>query len=277
SMRQVSALVPNHSVSAADAVLVCGGSAYGLDAAGGVLAWLEEQGRGTRVGSMRVPSVPSAAVFDLFTGNGRVRPDRAMGRDACLDAREAGILEGRVGAGAGATVGKLMGLERAAWGGVGVAGVELPGGLVVTAMAVVNAFGSVRDPETRAFVAGAFADDGLPADPTELVMAGVMGERLRSMTNTTIGVIVTNASLDQDACRRAAVMAGQALPDCIVPCQTMVDGDMVFAASAGEIMADPHQVGIAGRKALSRAVIRAVTAGERTGPSRPGSRTEAEQ
>jgi len=270
SFRQVAGIVRNHSVDVADAILITGGSAFGLDATGGVLEWLEGQGRGTRVGSMRVPSVPTAAVFDLFVGDGDVRPRGKAGLSACKEASEGLVIEGRIGAGTGATVGKLLGLNRASWGGVGVSGIRLEKGVVVTAVAVVNAFGNVYDPKTGEFLAGARADDGQPTDSDELVMAGVMDDRLRSLTNTTIGVVLTNAGLDQRACARAAEMAGQALPGCIRPCQTAVDGDMVFLASTGETEADPHQIGTAGRKALSRAIVRAVTRGQRDGPATPG-------
>ncbi|MBL6975246.1 MAG: P1 family peptidase [Deltaproteobacteria bacterium] len=276
STRQVSALVPNHSLPVADALMVAGGSAFGLDSTGGALSWLEQHGRGIRVGSMQVPSVPSAAVFDLFVGDGTVRPDQDLGRLACEDAKDSGIAEGRVGAGTGATVGKALGLARAAWGGVGMAGVELAGGVVVTAVAVVNAFGNVHDPLTGAFVSGAVADDGAPADAGELVMAGLMATRLKALSNTTIGLVVTNGALDNAGCSRAATLSGQALANCIRPCQTMVDGDAVFVASAGDREVEPHQVGVAGSLALSRAIIRAVTEGVRDGPPSPGAMTEAE-
>lgn len=276
STRQVSALIPAHSVEVADAILVAGGSAFGLDATGGVLSWLEEQGRGTRVGSMQVPSVPSAAIFDLFAGDGTVRPDQRMGRSACQDARDRGVAEGRVGAGTGATVGKILGLARASWGGVGIAGLELPGGVRVTAVAVVNAFGNVHDPDTGLFIAGSIADDDEPADSDELILAGLLGARMRSLTNTTVGVVVTDSALNPAFCERAAIMAGQSLPNCIRPSQTMVDGDMVFVVSTGSAEIDPHQVGVAGRLALSRAIVRAVTAGDRKGPPTPGAMMKGE-
>lgn len=268
STRQVSALIPHHAVRVADAVLICGGSAYGLDATGGVLTWLEEQGRGFTVGTMRVPSVPSAAVFDLFVGEGRTRPDWRMGRAACEDAREENIPEGRVGAGIGATVGKVLGLARACWGGIGLAGGEVAGGYTVTAVAVVNAFGNVHDPDTGRCVAGARNDDGTFADAEALVLAGALGERIRSWpptsANTTIGVVVTDAALSPEECGRAAVMSAQAIARCVRPSQTLVDGDIVFFVSCGEREgADAHAMGIAGRIALSRAILRGVTDGGR--------------
>lgn len=271
STRQVSALVPHHAVSWADAVVVCGGSAYGLDAAGGVLTWLEERGRGMPVGTMRVPSVPAAAVFDLFVGDGHVRPDGRMGRAACEAAREDGILEGRVGAGTGATVGKTLGLARACWGGVGLAGVEAPGGVTVTAVAVVNAFGNVHDPDTGRCVAGARNDDGTFADAEALVLAGVLGERIRALANTTVGLVATDATLSPEECGRAAMMSARAIPRCVRPSETVVDGDIVFFVSCGERgRADPHAMGVAGRIALSRAIVRAVTGGSAGAPAAVG-------
>ncbi len=271
STRQVSALVPHHAVSWADAVVVCGGSAYGLDAAGGVLTWLETRGRGIPVGTMRVPSVPAAAVFDLFVGDGRVRPDGRMGRAACEAAREDGLPEGRVGAGTGATVGKALGLARACWGGVGLAGVEAPGGVTVTALAVVNAFGNVYDPDTGRCVAGARRDDGTFADAEALVLRGVLGERVRALANTTVGVVVTDAALSGAECARAAVMSAQAIARCVRPSETAVDGDIVFFVSCGERAgADAHAMGVAGRITLSRAIVRAVTGGGAGAPTPVG-------
>lgn len=268
SARQVSALVPNHTVRVADAMLVCGGSAFGLDAAGGVLSWLETRGRGMSVGTMRVPSVPSVAVFDLFVGDARVRPDANMGRAACEAARERDIPEGRVGAGIGATVGKVLGLARASWGGVGLAGVEVPGGVHVTAMAVVNAFGNVHDPTTGECVAGARHDDGTFADAEGLVLGGALGQRIHRLQSTlpplhtTVGIVVTDALLAPEECGRAVVMSASAIHRCVRPCGTAVDGDVVFFVSCGEEKpADTHALGIAGSIALSRAILRAVSTG----------------
>ncbi len=277
STRQVSALVPHHAVPWADAVVVCGGSAYGLDAAGGVLAWLEERGRGMPVGTMRVPSVPAAAVFDLFVGDGRVRPDARMGRAACEAAQEEGVAEGRVGAGAGATVGKALGLARACWGGVGLAGVEVPGGAVVMALAVVNAFGNVHDPDSGRCVAGARNDDGTFADAEALVVRGALGARVRDLASsaapahTTVGVVVTGAALTVEECARAAVLASRAIPWCVRPSETAVDGDIVFFVSCGDGGGgDGQALGVAGRVALSRAIVRAVTGGGTGTPAAVG-------
>lgn len=268
SLRQVAAVFAGHSVTMADAFLVAGGSAYGLDAAGGVLRALEALGRGTPVGRMVVPAVPAAAVFDLFVGT--TRPDAATGAAAVADARPDDAREGRVGAGSGCTVGKLLGLDRAMWGGVGVATLRWPDGLVVAALAVVNAFGNVRDPARGAFVAGARDGAGGFVDAEDALQAGWMG--LASGTagqNTTIGVVATNGRLDGVGCHRAAALAAIALPDCIRPCWTGVDGDVVFLGATGDMAADPHQVGVGARRALERAIVRAVTAAN-AGGGMPG-------
>ena len=284
STRQVSALHPQHAVTTADALLVVGGSAYGLDASGGVLRWLEARGRGTQIGRMRVPAVPTAAVFDLFVA-GDQRPDAGTGAAACEAAVEEGVAEGRVGAGAGATVGKILGIDFASWGGVGAASVELAGGLVVSAVAVVNAFGNVHQPDGGPCVGGARDGAGGFLDVEAAIGSGAFTARRRELDreaagesageggNTTIGVVVTNGRLDPAGCARAAVLVSQALPMCIRPCQTAVDGDTVFVASAGTVEAEAHQVGLAGRAALARAIVRAVTAGRRDGPEFPSRRS----
>ncbi len=265
SLRQVAAVFAGHSVTMADAFLVSGGSAYGLDATGGVLRALEAAGRGTPVGRMVVPAVPSAAVFDLFVGS--TRPGPEMGAAAVVDARFADGREGRIGAGSGCTVGKLLGLDRAMWGGVGVATAVWPDGLTVSALAVVNAFGNVRDPDSGDFVAGARDGAGGFVDAERALIGGWMG--LASGTagqNTTIGVVVTNGTLDGVGCTRAATLAATALPDCIRPCWTGVDGDVVFLAATGRQVADAHQVGIGACRALQRAIVRAVTVANVDGP-----------
>ncbi len=219
---------------------------------------------------MRVPSVPSAAIFDLFVGDGRVRPDQGMGRAACEDAHEECVAEGRVGAGIGATVGKVLGLARACWGGVGLCAGETRAGFTVAAIAIVNAFGNVHDPDTGRCVAGALQDDGTFADAEALVLQGALEERVRQgrlppvsgPAHTTVGVVVTDAALSFEECARAAVMSARAIPQCIRPSETVVDGDIVFFVSCGDRgEADPHALGVAGRMALSRAIVRAVTGG----------------
>ena len=257
SYRQVSALLEDHAMPYADAILVTGGSAFGLDSAGGALRWLEERGRGVALGTMRVPAVPTVTVFDLTFGIPGVRPDASTGYAACEAAVAHPVAEGRVGAGAGTAVGKVLGPGRAMWGGVGAATVEFQSGLKVSALAVVNAFGNIHDPETGQCVAGARDMSGGFVDAEHLVLLGILGQRLRGDA-TTVGVVVTNGDLSPTECRRAAVIASQAFPACIRPCWTAVDGDSVLLASVGEEEAEAHQVGVAGRSALVRAILRAV-------------------
>ncbi|MBM4396554.1 MAG: P1 family peptidase [Deltaproteobacteria bacterium] len=272
SSRQVSALLRDHSVTVADAVLVTGGSAFGLDAGGGAMRWLEERGRGIAVGSMRVPAVPTVTVFDLAFGKKGAWPGVETGYAAC-EAAGTVVAEGRVGAGSGTAVGKVLGPGLAMWGGVGAAHVEI-GTLVVGAIAVVNAFGNVHDPGTGRCVAGARNPAGGFADAEEVILTGALGGRLRAVDATTVGVVVTNGRLKPVECRRAAILASQAFPACIRPCQTAVDGDTVLLASAGEVEADSHQVGIAARLALSRAIVRAVGIANGGGAEPPVLRAE---
>lgn len=270
SFRQVSAMVPGHSITHADAILIVGGSAYGLDAAGGALRYLEAIGRGIKVGAMQVPAVPTAAIFDLFVSN--ERPDASTGYDACENARIDDVEEGRVGAGAGATIGKIFGLPHAVWGGVGVASMTLRDGLEVAALAVVNAFGNVYDPVTKECVAGVRSDADSFIDMEKFILEGALNNRFprEENVNTTVGVVVTNGRLDHAQCHRAAVLAATAIPMCIRPCFTAFDGDTVFLAATGDVEAEPHQIGIAGRQTLARAIVRAAMLANHGATAWPG-------
>jgi len=256
SLRQVAAQVPGHSVQVADAFLLTGGSAFGLDAAGGVLRALEAMGRGTPVGRMRVPAVPAAALYDLALA-GDQRPDAPLGERAVRQAQEGGTIEGRVGAGAGATVGKALGIDRACPGGQAVVTAVLPDGPRVSALVVVNAFGSVRDPETGTWEAGPRTDDGRILDTEKWILQGPPPE-MAGPGHTTLAVVVTNVRLGREECLRAAWLASQALPFCIRPAWTAYDGDVVFLASCGEVPCSLHRVGLAAREALQAAIVRAV-------------------
>lgn len=256
ALRQVGAINPGQVVVSADALVFTGGSSYGLDATGGVLAYLQEMGRGTLVGRMRVPAVPSAALFDLFVGDGNVRPNAEMGRQAVAVAVENSVVEGRFGAGAGATVGKLFGISRASWGGIGVATVDLGGGLFVSALAAVNSFGNVMDPETLEFIAGARELDGGFIDIEDAVMAGLPRSSAENGGNTTLSLVVTNGRLDSKQAGRAAGLSAQAVPMCVRPSWTDFDGDVTFVVATGQVPAEPHQIGLAGRAALERALVR---------------------
>ncbi len=228
--REIEALSPLHLVERADAILLTGGSAYGLAAADGVMAWLEERGRfGFDTGVARVPIVPAAVLFDLATGRADRRPDAAMGRAAC-EAAGAAVPEGRVGAGTGATVGKVRGPGHAMPGGVGTASVAASG-YTVGALAVVNALGDVRDGHGR-IIAGARTDDGSFADSAAVVRAGAAGPPMTPPgTATTLCVVATDAPLDRAALLGLARAGSTGQARRISPVHTPFDGDITFAIS----------------------------------------------
>jgi L-aminopeptidase/D-esterase-like protein len=260
--RQLDALLGFHIVEEVHAVLLSGGSAFGLDAAGGVMEFLEERGRGFDVTITRVPTVPSAVIFDLSLGDHRVRPDKAMGYAACLAARPEFQGAGSLGAGTGASVGKLMGIGQATKGGLGSTCMEGPDGLLVGALAVVNAFGDVVDPATGEIVAGArIAPDSHEfADSAALMRQGKVRERFGepNTTNTTIGVVVTNARLSREQAQKIAQMGQNGLARTIRPVHTLFDGDIVFVLSHPQVTVDLHIVGLLAQAALETAILDAV-------------------
>ena len=257
--RQLDALLGLHVVNEIHAVCIAGGSAFGLDAAGGVMEFLEERGRGFDVAITRVPIVPTAVIYDLSVGNCRVRPDRAMGYDACLAARTEPQGDGSVGAGTGASVGKLFGIRQATKGGLGTAHLSGPGGLQVGALAVVNAFGDVVNPETGEIVAGARTapDSREFADSARHIRQGVVRQRFGE-PNTTVGVVATNARLTREEAQKIAQMGHNALARCIRPVHTLFDGDIIFVLAHPEVRADLHVVGLLAQAALERAILSAV-------------------
>jgi L-aminopeptidase/D-esterase-like protein len=260
STRQLDALLGFHIVNEIHAVLLSGGSAFGLDAAGGVMEFLEERGRGFDVAITRVPSVPSAVIYDLSVGNCRLRPDKAMGYAACLAARQEPQGDGSLGVGTGASVGKLLGITQATKGGLGSACLEGPGGLRVGALAAVNAFGDVVDPETGEILAGARTapDSREFADAAALIRRGVVRQRFGEPANTTLGVIATNARLSREEAQKIAQMGQNGLARTIRPVHTLFDGDMVFVLAHPEVGADLHIVGLLAQTVLETAILNAV-------------------
>jgi L-aminopeptidase/D-esterase-like protein len=260
--RELALLEPGHLVDRVDAILLAGGSAYGLDAAGGVMRWMEEQKRGFDVGAGVVPIVPAAVVFDLLPlGSFDARPTAVMGYEACESATEGVVAEGSVGAGTGATVGKLAGAEHSMKGGVGCGAADA-GALRVRALAVVNALGDVRDSHGR-IVAGARSKSGEWLDGEAIVSRG--GESPRAFDelagrNTTLCVVSTNAALDRTALAGLARAASAALYRRVTPVGTMFDGDVLFATSpvTGGIVATPAQVEVLAVRALETAIERSV-------------------
>jgi L-aminopeptidase/D-esterase-like protein len=259
--RELDALSPHHLVPRVDAVVFSGGSAYGLDAAGGVMRWMEERGLGFAVGGGVVPIVPAAIVFDLAPlGSFRARPTPAMAYEACDRALPAPIAEGSVGAGTGTTVGKGAGIARAMKGGIGC-WTERVGTLAVGALAVVNALGDVRDGEGR-IIAGARADGGGFVDVARALALDASGApRLgqAAIQNTTLALVATNADLTRIELEQLASAAGAAFARRITPAGTTYDGDVIFAACPMRgIAAPPIQVEALAVAALGTAIERAV-------------------
>ena len=284
--RETDLLDPINLVDRVHAILLAGGSAFGLDAATGVMRWLEERGHGFETGVARVPIVPAAVLFDLGLGRADRRPDAAMGYAACENAMADRVAEGNVGAGAGASVGKLLGPAMATKTGLGTACLAGPGGLLVGAVIAVNAFGDVRDPSSGAILAGTRNPAGGFLDTTAVLTgqpSGVAGQPQGSAgqppgfssdpggsagqsagQNTTIGVVVTNAAFGKTGARKVAQMAHDGLALTISPVHTMYDGDTLFALSCGpdesKVQADLSVVGTLAARAVAGAVIRAALA-----------------
>jgi L-aminopeptidase/D-esterase-like protein len=258
--RELDALSPLHLVPCVHAVLLAGGSAFGLDAAAGVMRFLEERGIGFDVQVTRVPIVPTAILFDLRLGSPRARPDAEMAYAACEAAVEAPIAEGSVGAGTGATVGKLFGLAQATKSGLGVARARSDGSLQVGALAVVNAFGDARDPSTGELLAGARVAAGTPtlANTVEALRRGVRPPAYRG-ESTTLAVVATNARLTKVEATKVAQVAQHGLVRTITPVHTTLDGDLVIVLASGEVQADQNVLGIAAAETVAEAVVRGVT------------------
>ena len=267
--RETDALHPMHLVQQVHAILLAGGSAFGLDAAGGVVRFLEERQVGFDVGVARVPIVPAAILFDLGLGRADIRPDAAMGYQACLNANLEPPEAGNFGAGCGATVGKILGMQQAMKSGIGNASIVLGESLVIGALVAVNAFGDVIDPETGEIIAGARLLDqntkatsgGVAfADTLQVMKKMVEKSRLGFAPgqNTVIGVVATNARLNKEQANKMAQMAQDGLARAIRPAHTMLDGDTIFALSTGQQEADVNIIGAFAAEALEKAILQAV-------------------
>ncbi len=274
--RETDLLRPMHLVEKVHGVLLSGGSAFGLDAATGVVRFLEEQGVGFDVRVAKVPIVPAAILFDLDIGRADVRPDAAMGYEACQNATDAPPREGNAGAGMGATVGKILGMAGAMKSGIGSASHDLGGGAFVGAIIAVNPFGDVIDPMSGEILAGArpaklgpmrFGGEGRFAD-TLAVMKGMAGKlvlRFASRGNTVIGVVATNAQLTKEEVNKVAQMAHDGIARAIRPAHTMLDGDTLFALSTAGKNIDVNIVGAYAAEVVAEAIVRAVRAAESLG------------
>jgi L-aminopeptidase/D-esterase-like protein len=261
--RETDLLRPMHLVEKAHAVLLSGGSAFGLSAADGVMAYLEQKKIGVDVGVARVPIVPAAILFDLDIGKADVRPDARMGRSACEAADEGPVEQGNAGVGMGACVGRMFGPGFQMKGGVGTASVDLGNGLVVGALMAVNCFGDVVDPSTGAILAGARQPPaGKALADTLASMRTMIGKTTLNIAsrNTVIGVVATNARLTKEDINKVAQMAHNGLARTIRPAHTLFDGDTIFALSAGKKKADLNLIGAYAAEVVAEAIINGVRA-----------------
>ncbi len=273
--RETDALHPLHLVQQVHAIVLTGGSAFGLDAASGVVKYLEERGVGFDVGVARVPIVPAAVLFDLGVGRADIRPGPEMGYQACLDAEQRGegapLPEGNIGAGMGATVGKIMGMSQAMKSGIGSASMAISDQLIVAALVAVNAFGDIINPDNGQIIAGArlaqsqesgsrrFADT-LQVMKQFANQSDLTFGRRPQADNTVIGVVATNARLNKEQANKIAQMAQDGLARTVRPAHTMLDGDTIFALSLGEQTADVNTIGAFAAEVFAQAVLRAVRA-----------------
>lgn len=280
--RETDLLSPINAVDRVHAIVLAGGSAFGLDAASGVMRWLDERGIGFPIGTppagsavagqasrpITVPIVPAAILFDLWVGDPSIRPDAASGYAACDAASTRPVAEGNVGAGTGASVGKLFGIERAMKGGIGSASLQVDG-ITIAALVAVNAMGDVVDPASGRLLAGARSVDGTRLSGTmPLLREGELPERLRTQecpgASTTLAIVATDAVLTKAEAAKVAQMAHDGLARSIHPVHTMGDGDIVFALATGASRrtASPTLVGAFAAEVLAEAVVRAVLAAE---------------
>ena len=256
-------LAPTALVERVHAVVLSGGSAFGLNTISGVVSYLEEKGVGIEFGNATIPIVSGAILFDLGIVRGDVRPGPDEGRAACLAASSGSVEEGSVGAGTGATVAKLLGRDRGLKGGIGTSALDLGDGLVVGAIVAVNAVGGIVDPETSEIVAGPLDDDGVTMlDSMKVITSPGFGETApRAGQNTTIGVVATNATLTKSQANKLADVSHDGLAMAVRPAHLMSDGDTMFALATGghEAEANMNRLCAAAALCTSRAIVRAVS------------------
>ncbi len=264
--RETDLLRPGQLVERVQAILLTGGSAFGLDAAGGVMRYLEERGIGFGMGEIVVPIVPAAVLFDLRLLSSKIRPGASEGYQACENASSQEAREGTLGAGTGATVAKALGMDRGFKGGLGTASVHLGDGLVVGAIAAVNAVGDVVDPDTGRVIAGPRREDDVGFHSTVELMSqpGFTRPGAGARTNTTLGVVATNALLTKEQTNKLAERGQDGMALAVRPCHTSGDGDTIFALATGvwEGPADRGhltRLGNAAAQVMARAIIRGVT------------------
>lgn len=256
--RETDLLNPINMVDKIHGILLTGGSAFGLDAAAGVMEYLEEKNIGFDVAVAKVPIVCGAALFDLVIGNPKIRPNKEMGYEACENASNDMIMEGSIGAGTGATIGKILGPEYAMKGGIGVHTLKV-GDLIVGAVVAVNCLGDVMDSKTNKIIAGVLNESKDGFRNTEDVMIAKYDDDKNLFNgNTTIGAIITNAKLNKSEANKVASMAHNGYARSIYPVHTMYDGDTIFAMATGEVKADVNVVGMLAGKIMERAIVGAI-------------------
>jgi L-aminopeptidase/D-esterase-like protein len=274
--RETDLLNPINLVDKVHAVMLAGGSAFGLDAASGVMRYFDERRIGFNTGAAKVPIVPAAILFDLNVGRADVRPDLEMGYRACLAASPKVVAEGNVGAGTGASVGKLIGMKQAMKSGLGSASISIGSGVIVGALAVVNTFGDIVDPNTGEIIAGLRSTK---VGPLQIGAPGYFANTLQMMktffgktvlsfatrTNTLLGVVAVNATLTKPEMTKAAQMAQDGIARSTRPAHTMLDGDTVFALATGGRKVDASTVGAFAAEALAQAIVRAARAAHSAG------------
>lgn len=258
--RQTDALSAQHSVPHIHGIMIVGGSSFGLDATGGALRFLEERSIGYDVLVTKIPIIPTAVIFDLGFGRFNVRPDERMGYEACQNASSTDLPEGSVGAGTGATVGKFYGIEQAMKGGVGTWSETLPGGVIVGAIVVVNAFGDVLASDGASIIAGA-RTSRTSHEFANTVRLFREGKRRKAfmVDNTTLGVVATNAALTKDEASKVARICQNGLAKSIAPAHTTFDGDIIFGVSTGDKECDLNGLCITAESVMRTAIHRAVT------------------
>lgn len=257
--RETDLLNPVNLIEKVHGVLLTGGSAFGLDAAAGVMEYLENKNIGFDVGVAKVPIVTGAVLFDLAIGDPGIRPDKKMGYSACADSENDSWTEGSTGAGTGATVGKLFGPAHSMKSGLGSHYIQI-GDLIVGAIVAVNSFGDIIDPKDGGIIAGALADDRKTFVNSENTMLENYNDNKNLFGgNTSIGVVITNARMTKAMANKIASMAQDGYARTMRPSHTMVDGDTIFALATDEVPADINIIGILAVRAVERAVLRAIT------------------
>jgi L-aminopeptidase/D-esterase-like protein len=259
--RETDLLRPGNLVEKVQAIVLSGGSAFGLDAAAGVMRYLEERGFGYETSAGKVPIVPAAIIFDLNVGDSKIRPGANEGYQACQAATNGKVAEGCVGVGTGATVGKILGIERAVKSGVGTASQKIARDVVVAALVVVNAVGDVIEPGTGKILAGPRKPDGSGFLSTSKLWKSEFKEVVPPF-NTVIGVVATDAKLSKAEANKLARVAQVGIARTIDPCHTMYDGDALFALSSGEKAADVSALGAAAAEVVAEAIVRAIQKAE---------------